>query len=169
MKYEHTMEGWLALCRGKPAYKVAQVLNCYSQGINWTGCNKGRMARAWIDSAGYLYSNSILKLVAAIERILAAPNAAERRARKEKKAFNVRVHRAMHYLQYNDTGSIEYRANAVAAKSTEVLLACRMVLDTRRIAMKEKIIHLEKQQACLQQLVEAIDAAHATERNDDDE
>jgi len=44
----HLRTEWMAMCKGLPAYKVAQILRRFPTGVNWTGANKGEMAVAWI-------------------------------------------------------------------------------------------------------------------------
>ena len=138
----YTKEEWMEICRGKPAYKVAQVLNRYCPGIDWTASSKTAMSKAWWDYTGSYRITNRAELVAAIKQIPPAPSAAEIRARKDRKEFQLRVNRARNYLTYGETGTVAYRATSLATKDATVLSAVRELLYAQHKVMKEKLDRL---------------------------
>lgn len=101
----HYKTEWMAICRGLPAYKVAQILNRYTPATDWTHCSKRHMAEAWV--AAHLkgerpFSGRITNPVALRKELEEAPREtpAQRKQKKAKRNLEQRISRLKSALEY---------------------------------------------------------------------
>jgi hypothetical protein len=101
----HYETEWMAICRGLPAYRVAQILNRHSPGTDWTHCSKRHMAEAWV--AAHLkeersFSGRIQDPAALRKELEEAPREtpAERKRKKAKRNLEQRISRLKSMMEY---------------------------------------------------------------------
>lgn len=123
----HYETEWMAICRGLPAYRVAQILNRYCPGTDWSRCSKRHMAEAWVDAhlpKARSFGGRINNPEALRKELEEAPRetSGERKKRKAKRDLKKRVEMLKSRLEYvleTASGTEELADALLALKPTE--------------------------------------------------